>query len=182
MSHINTMTLSPVLSALLMCAMSIRVAHAEDSVCKVVFDSGETSMQKPNHQYLTQTGGTFGSTGRHSEVIHTTDASFVLVDGQWHRSRLDMKAMQEQEQENRRNTKNERCAHVRDEAVDGEAAIVFSAHYETQYTKVDALFWISSSTGLTLRQEVDMDSGGLIKTHSSVRTKYSGVQAPVGIN
>jgi hypothetical protein len=34
--------------------------------------------------------------------------------------------MLEQEQENRRNTKNEHCARVRDEAVDGEAAGVFS--------------------------------------------------------
>ena len=71
---------------------------------------------------------------------------------------------------------------MRDEAVDGEAAGVFSARYETQYTKVDALLWISSSTGLTLRQEVDMDSGELGKTHSSVGTRYSGVQAPVGVN
>jgi hypothetical protein len=182
LSRINTMTLSPVISAILACAMSVGAAHAEDPVCKTVFDAGETGMQTPNHQYVTQTGGTFGSTGHRSEIIHTIDASYVLVDGQWHRSRLDMKAMREQEQENRRNTKNARCAHVRDDAVDGEAAGVFSAHYESEYAKVDALIWISSSSGLTLREELDMDAGELGKTHSSVRTRYAGVQAPVGVN
>ncbi len=182
MLRINSMTVFPCIAAILACAVSIRAAHAEDPVCKMVFDAGEKGAQAPSHQYLTLTGGTFGSTGRHSEVIHTTDASYVLADGQWHRSPLDMKALRQQEEENRRNTKNARCAHVRDEAVDGEAAGVFSAHYESEYAKVDALIWISSSSGLTLRQELDMDAGEMGKTHSSVRTKYSGVRAPVGVN
>jgi hypothetical protein len=104
-----------------------------------------------------------------------------LVDGQWHRSPLDVKAMLEQEQENRRNTKNEHCARVRDEAVDGEAAGVFSTQYESEYAKVDALIWISRSRGLTLREELDMDAGELGKSHTSVRTAYSGVAAPAGV-
>jgi hypothetical protein len=104
-----------------------------------------------------------------------------LVGGKWHRSPLNIKAMVEQEQENRRNAKNERCAHVRDEAVDGEAAGVFSTHYESEYAKVDALIWISRSRGLALREALDMEAGELGKTHTSVRTVYSGVQAPAGV-
>lgn len=181
MPRINRIALFSALPAILACAMSIGVAHAEDPVCKLVFDAGEKGAQVPNHQYLTQTGGTFGSTGRRSEIIHTADTSYILVGGQWHRSPLDIKAMQEQEEENRRNTKNAHCAHVRDEAVDGEAAGVFSAHYESEYAKVDALIWISRSSGLTLRHELDMDAGEMGKTHSSVRTKYSGIQAPLGV-
>jgi hypothetical protein len=89
--------------------------------------------------------------------------------------------MLEQERENRRNTKNEHCAHVRDEAVDGEAAVVFSTHYESEYAKVDALIWISRSSGLALREELDMDPGELGKSHTSVRTAYLGGQAPAGV-
>jgi hypothetical protein len=82
------------------------------------------------------------------------------------------------EQENRRNIKNEHCAHVRDEAVDGEAAGVFSTHYESEVAKVDALIWISRSSGLTLREELTFDTGELGKSHTSLQTRYSGVEAP----
>jgi hypothetical protein len=181
MSYHDTMTSAAAIAVMLACILSASAARAEDAVCKAVFDAGEKTMQTPNHQYVTQTGGSFGSKGRRSESIHTGVASYLLVDGQWHRSPLDIKAMLEQERENRRNTKNEHCAHVRDEAVDGEAAVVFSTHYESEYAKVDALIWISRSSGLALREELDMDPGELGKSHTSVRTAYLGGQAPAGV-
>jgi hypothetical protein len=56
-----------------------------------------------------------------------------------------------------------------------------ATYYESEYAKVDALIWISRSSGLTLREEIDMDPGGLGKSHPSVRTAYSGVAAPAGV-
>jgi hypothetical protein len=167
-------------AATLACILGASGARAEDAICKAVFDAGERTMQPPNHQYVTQTAGSFGIKGSRSESTHTGDASFVLVDGQWHRSPLNIKAMLEREQENRRNTKHEHCAHIRDEAADGEAAGAYSTHYENEFAKVDALIWICRNSGLTLREELDMDPGDVGKSHTSVRTSYSGVAAPAG--
>jgi hypothetical protein len=57
-----------------------------------------------------------------------------------------------------------------------------STHYESEYAKVDALIWISRSSGLTPGEELDMDAGDLGKSHTSARNAYSAVVAPVGAN
>ncbi len=182
MSRCNTMASAATIAAVFACALGTGAARAEDAACKTAADAGEKTMRTPNHHYMTQSGGPYGSQGRRSESVYTGDASYLLFDGKWRRSPLDLKAMLEQEQENRRNAKNEHCTYVRDEAVDGEAAGLFSTHYESDFAKVDALIWISKSTGLVLREELDMDAGGFGKTHTSMRIVYSGVQAPAGVN
>ena len=91
MSYHDTMTSAAAIAVMLACILSASAARTEDAVCKAVFDAGEKTMQTPNHQYVTQTGGSFGSKGRRSESIHTGVASYLLVDGQWHRSPLDIR-------------------------------------------------------------------------------------------
>jgi len=157
-------------------------ALAEDATCASVFNAGERTMQTPNHQYATQTGGPYGAQGKHVETIHLDGVSYIQVDGRWHKSPLDRQAMMAQERENRRNARNVHCEHLRDEAIDGEAAAVFSTHYENDVAKTDSLTWISKRSGVYLRQELDMNLGGLLgKTHTSIRTSYAGVQAPAGV-
>ncbi len=163
-------------------ALGAGTAKAEDALCKIALDAGEKTMRTPNHHYLTQTGGIYGSEGRRSESIYTGEASYILYDGTWRRSPIDLKTMLAQEQENRRNTRSEHCAHLRNEAVEGETAGVYSMHYENDVAKVDALVWISRSSGLMLREELDMDTGELGKSHTSMRIVYTGVRTPAGVS
>jgi hypothetical protein len=74
------------------------------------------------------------------------------------------------------------CRYVREEAVNGEATVVYAAHSESEYAKVDMTVWISKSKGLTVRQDVDMDVGGLMgKSHTSSRYDYTNVAPPPGV-
>jgi hypothetical protein len=43
------------------------------------------------------------------------------------------------------------------------------------------LIWISGNTGLTVREESDMDAGNQDKSQTSVRMVYQSVQAPAGV-
>jgi hypothetical protein len=70
-------------------------------------------------------------------------------------------------------TKNHKCAHVRDETVDGIAAAVYDEHVETEDGKSDAEIWISKAQGLIVRHEAKSD--GFTMT---IRYVYTDVQAP----
>ena len=67
----------------------------------------------------------------------------------------------------------ETCAYLRDEAVDGEAAAVYSDNFTGKAAKTEGQIWISKKTGLVLRQEVDVDLGAKGKGHQSIRFDYS---------
>jgi hypothetical protein len=69
---------------------------------------------------------------------------------------------------------------LRSEAVNGEAAVVYSLHREPQDFKEDSQIWISKSSGLPLREEQDVDMGGQIgKQHNSGRFEYGNIQPPM---
>ena len=67
----------------------------------------------------------------------------------------------------------ETCKDLRDEAVDGEAAVVYSDNFTGKAAKTEGQIWISKKTGLVLRQEVDVDLGAKGKGHQSIRFDYS---------
>ena len=74
------------------------------------------------------------------------------------------------------------CGHLRDEAVDGEAAAVDSSLQESADEKIDTVTWVSRQSGLPLRQESDIDVGGSAgKSHRSSRYEYRNVQPPAGM-
>jgi hypothetical protein len=60
------------------CAMENLIDTNQDMTPAVVAGV-EKTMQTPHHQYVTQSGGPFGSKGRRSESIHTGDASYLMV-------------------------------------------------------------------------------------------------------
>jgi hypothetical protein len=67
----------------------------------------------------------------------------------------------------------ETCKYLRDEAVDGEAAVVYSDNFTGKAAKTEGQIWISKKTGLVLRQEGDVDLGAKGKGHQSIRFDYS---------
>jgi hypothetical protein len=150
---------------------------ATPSECQPVLDALDKLLTTAYHMYMTQTGILPGKIMT-SETVFVGGARYILYDGKWSPSQVSTQDMKEMEERNRKNAKNISCQHVRDEAVNGEGAALYSTHEETEHGKTDSQLWISKSKGLVLRQETDLDTGAANKSHLSVRYEYSNVQAP----
>jgi hypothetical protein len=159
-------------------------AYAADDVCKPIFDATDKTGITANHMYTTSTKESQKGRTVNGELIRMggpSGAMYVLVEGKWKRVPGTPADMLKQSQENRNTTKHS-CRYVREEAVNGEATVVYAAHSESEYAKVDMTVWISKSKGLTVRQDVDMDVGGLMgKSHTSSRYDYTNVAPPPGV-
>ncbi len=147
--------------------------YAQDE-CKKVLDAGERLTTTPHHAYMTQVNGKKQEV---REEISVDGAIYVQVNGKWKKSPLTVQDLLKQQQENRATAKNMSCRHLRDEAVNGEAAEVYSAHAENEGIASDSLVWISKSKNQILRQEDDIDETDT-KFHVSVRYEYTNVAAP----
>jgi hypothetical protein len=147
--------------------------------CKILYDAEDKLLITPHHGFNKRTADSTKAKVDVSESIFANGAFYVLARGEWRKSSLTIDEMRQQAIENRKNARNISCKFLRDETVDGAAARVFQAHFETEDAKSDATLWISKSTGLPLKQEQDTDLGGAAgKTHMSIRYEYSNVSAP----
>lgn len=156
-------------------------ALAEDAACKSLLDAVTKVITTPHHAYSNEIAAFRNNQPRSSEVINTGDATYVMTRGKWIRSPMTPTQMLKQQKENR-STAKPACRHIRDEAVNGEAAAVYSVHDDTEAGPIDSTIWISKSRGLPLRQEMDMDVGGSKgKVHKSTRYDYANVHAPAGV-
>jgi hypothetical protein len=133
-----------------------------------------------HHAFSSETSGSPGkASARENESIMAGGVSYVKVKGAWRKSPLTLAELREQKVENRKTAKNVSCHYLRDEAVNGESAQVYSAHSENEDEKSDLTIWVSKARGLPLRQEQDIDVGGAGgKTHYSLRYDYRNVSAP----
>jgi hypothetical protein len=88
------------------------------------------------------------------------------------------------EEQNLRDS-TQRRHYLRDEAVNGETAAVYSIHSENADQKSDGQVWISKTNGLILRKEFDIDLsdmgpyGEAQRDHYSVRYEHTNVRPPV---
>src|SRR5215467_8056161 len=97
---------------------------------------------------MTQVAAFSGGKPRSSESIFAGGAIYIQVKGTWKRSPMSLEDMRRQREENIRDAKSMSCRYLRDEAVDGEAAAVYSSQSETEDTKSSATLWVSKRTGL----------------------------------
>jgi outer membrane lipoprotein-sorting protein len=154
-------------------------AHAQAD-CKILYDAVDKLTTVPYHAYSTQK--TDGK-DRTAETILIGDVIYVNADGKWIKSPITPKEMREQEKENRKDATQVSCKHERDESVSGEPAEVYSTHNKNGDVDYNARIWLSTRTGLILREELDMDTGGPGgKSHSSIRYDYSNVSAPAVVS
>jgi hypothetical protein len=161
---------------------------AAQSGCQPVDEAMNKVMTTPTHIYATMTSvpsnGANPPTDEttHSETIYVGGAAYVKVGGKWSRGEVTPEQIMKQEQENRKNSKST-CRYLRDESVNGEAAAVYSTHSERSdvgHITSDGQIWISKSSGLPLRDEVHIDSGGAVgKNHYSGRYEYTNVHPPL---
>jgi hypothetical protein len=172
------------IALLILTPLAVRPARAAavDPACKPVLDSMAKQYSTPVHLYMTQVVDLRGSKPRSSESIFDGGTIYVQVRGKWTRSSMSLEGMRRQHEENIRNAKSMSCRYLRDEAVDGEAAAVYSSRSETEDAKSSSTLWVSKRTGLPLKIEIDIDSGGTLgKQHNSVRYDYSNVRPPAGV-
>jgi hypothetical protein len=158
------------------------VCFAQDPACKPLFDAMTHLFNTPSHQYVTQTSTALGGQPQESELINTGGAMYVLVDGKWHASPITAAQLQEREEANRKSAKVTNCKVIREETIDGVPATVFNSHTETGFGVGDQQIWLSKSTGLPLRETIDMDLGDKAgKSHVEVRVVYAKIEAPANV-
>ena len=153
-------------------------AHAADS-CQPVFDALTKVVTTPSHSYTTHTAAAVnGGKPRSSETIDAEGKVYMRVNGKWMHSPVSPAEVLDQEKEKREQNKST-CQFLRNESVNGEAAMLFSMHREYEEVKEDAQMWVSRGTGLLLRVEEDVDNrGNKIKEHRSTRFEYGNIRPP----
>jgi hypothetical protein len=153
-------------------------ARAADG-CQPVYDALTKILTTPSHSYSTQTAPLVNGQQRKVETIYVQGKTYMLVRGKWMLSPVTPADVLKQELQNEKQGKST-CQLVRNETVNGEAAAVYSMRRETEAAKEDGQIWISKSSGLALRKEVDMEYGGKLgKMHLIGRYEYSNVKPPM---
>ncbi len=150
--------------------------------CKPAFDALDKLWSTPYHMFMTESG-TAHKTPKSSESISVGGVHYLNLNGRWLKSRVNLKGMQEVEQENRK-TNNTSCRPIRNEAVRADLAVVYTVREEhpdpddpRDIITSDSTLWISKASGLILKSEINIVGGG-IQQHVSNRYEYSDVHAP----
>jgi len=155
-------------------AMTARAAD----VCQPVFDALTKVATTPSHSHTTNTAGNGGKSAE-AETIFTNGQKYIRVRGKWMRIPVTSQGVLEREKEKEEKGKST-CQLLRSESVNGEAAKLYSVHREYDEVKEDGQMWVSTSTGLLLRVEEDVNNrGNKKKEHQSTRFEYSNVKAPM---
>jgi hypothetical protein len=155
-------------------------AHAADS-CQPLHDSVIKRLSMPSHMYMTETAGYRPGGPRSSEMIYVGEETYIYVSGKWRKSPITKEQMLEQQKENWANAKKTSCRVLRDEFVNGVSTTIYSVHSEDEDAIQDGQIWLSKSSGLPVKEELDMEVGGeaLGKSHRSIRYEYTNVKSPM---
>ncbi len=164
-------------------ALALTPASAAEGVCQTMLDAINKAIVTPTHRFETDTQESFKKNTTSHEMIYSGGVSgivYVLVDGKWRSTKVTAGDILKQEKENQQ-TEKLSCQHLRDEAVNGDAAAVYVGH-EAGDGAVTMTIWISKSKGLPLRQDVETDAGGIAgKILQSTRFEYTNVHPPSGV-
>ena len=155
-------------------------AHAQDASCKQVFNSIKLQANTPNHQYFTISGAEPDSRAQTNEVITTGRARYVAVNGLWQTLTESPREITKREEENFKKSKTV-CRLLREEMLEGAATTVYVEQSQTGPITSVGTIWVSKTSGLPVREEVNTDAGTGIagKRHLEIRIVYTDVRAPV---
>jgi len=166
------------ISTLLVILSSLAAPYvmAADS-CKHIFDALTKVATTPSHSYTTSTAVNGGKASE-AETIFANGQKYIRARGKWMRLPVTSQDVLEQEREKQEHGKST-CQFLRNESVNGEAAMLYSVHREYDEVKEDGQMWVSRGTGLLLRVEEDFDNGGnKVKEHRSTRFEYGNIRPP----
>ena len=158
---------------LILASMASHNAMAADS-CQPLQNAAAKLATMPTHIYATTVNKGPDNKPTTTEMIYAKGSVYGKVGGNWMRTNLTPQELVTQNQEKQ---KNGSCHYIKDELVGGEMATVYSER--SQSGEAQAQLWISKSSGLLVREEMDIGSGGQEHaTHMSMRYEYANVQAP----
>jgi hypothetical protein len=154
---------------------------AAQDPCQPTYDAMSKLMSTPTHLYSTYSSmpSVPNSADKHTtEIIYIGGATYVKVTGKWSRSPMTTQQVMQKEEENRKASETT-CKYLRDEVVNGEAAVVYSTHSDRadMGVKSDGQIWIAKAKGLPVKIEIDISSDGSTHHHST-RYEYANVQVP----
>jgi len=148
---------------------------AASPVCQAMLEAASRVYTTPVHLYTSS--ATSGGRTSSSETIYANHSAYVESNGQWRATPVnpdEVTAMKKRAQAEAGAT----CAVVREEPVDGEAAILYRRRATNDDVKIVSQLWVSKKSGLPLKQVIDRDAGESNKIHQSIRYDYTNVQPP----
>jgi hypothetical protein len=167
------------IAACVTCIPSFVHAQTVPAACRPMVDAERKEATTAHHLYQTEKSALPGENARTSESISTGDATYIMIKGKWQRSPMGPKEWLAQLDENLKTMKWNGCQQVGEESVGGVTATVYRAQSEDDGAKEDVRVWVAKSSGLVLRVEEDVDTGGKAgKLHRSVRYEHDNVRAP----
>jgi len=155
-------------------------ARADDAACQAVIEAVIKQASVPVHQKITIESAAAPGKPIQSEVIHVGDTLYMQVRGQWTARPYDRRKVAEDTRQVMLKAEHS-CTRVRSEAVDGQTAELYSVQSKSATGNTDSQVWISSATGLPLRQHTVVLEQGTTKMQHDVRFDYANVQAPSGV-
>jgi hypothetical protein len=171
-------------AGLLLCAGT--PVGAQSPSCAPIYGVMSKMFDTPFHLYMIDSAQTdarlHGGKPSVSEEVWTDNALYILSRGKWMKSPVDVAAMRKDLTDRQESDRNATCAHVRDEAVNGESTALWTIHSVTEYGTSDTKAWVSKSRNRVVQSDVHLDVGGALgKSHMIQRYEYSNVHAPAGV-
>ena len=167
----------PILAASLLGAGA---AQADDAACQRVLDAILKQGSTPVHQKVSIESAAAPGRPLLSEIIRTNDTLYMQIRGQWMAKPYDPQVSATEARAAMQKAPHT-CTRVRSEAVDGQAADLYSVQSKTETFSPESQIWISPSSGLPLRQRTEMQTGGGGSNRHEVRFDYSNVTPPAGV-
>ena len=128
---------------------------AADS-CQHIFDALTKVVTNPSHSYTISTAVN-GGKATEAETIFANGQKYIRARGKWMRLPVTSQDVLEQEREKQEHGKST-CQFLRNESVNGEAAMLYSVHREYDEVKEDGrcgspgapdCFYVSKRTSIT---------------------------------
>jgi hypothetical protein len=156
-------------------------AGADDAACQAVLQAAIKQAAVPVHQKITVESTAAPGKPMQSEMIRLGDTLYMQVGGRWTARHYDAAKSAGDARQAMKKAEHS-CMRVRSEAVDGQPAELYSAQSKTATGSSDSQVWISTATGLPLRQSISILEQGTIKMKNEVRFDYANVRAPAGVS
>jgi hypothetical protein len=156
-------------------------ARGDDAACQAVLQAVLKQTAAPVHQKVTIESAAAPDKTMHNEMIRLGGTLYMQSRGQWMARPYDAaKAADDARQAMTRGEHT--CTRVRSEAVDGQPAELYRVQSKTATGGSDTQIWISTASGLPLRQTVAMLEQGTVKLKHETRSDYTNVRVPAGVS
>ena len=153
---------------------AVSAAHAND--CIDVPRAAAIAQAKAPHSVV-HVMTSPGKAPQRAEMVFAGDKAYTKIDGKW--SSIPFSAKEQIDMINSAPGKGQgtaTCQKTAGETINGEPTFLMTVH-ETAPSLSDARFWISTRTGLPMRDEIKLGGGLVI----SDEFRYDGIQAPAGV-